>query len=139
MRCVLWTLVFMAGAMLLACSGTTTPQSPEEKEAVGQQRVSEATDGTWWDACAAAERLVRAQLQHPDDAEFIMALERDCTRTAPVKGQRHWIVTGKVKAANGFGAKLTIPYGIQLYKSGSTWQAEMVKLDGEIVFYEPAS
>jgi len=83
-----------------------------------------------------AERFVRSHLKYPDDAEFVMALERDCGEMY-VEGKHFWLVKGKVKAANAFGARLTTRYGIALRKSApSTWRPALIKLDGEIVYVD---
>jgi hypothetical protein len=80
-----------------------------------------------------AERFVKQFLKYPDDAEFI--IRPDVGRTKPIGGIYYWVIDGKVKAANAFGAKLTRSYSVEIYKKGDSWHPRAVTIDGEQLFF----
>jgi Ni/Co efflux regulator RcnB len=152
---VLTLIVSAFIACVVACGGgDVTPQqraaeeqrraslTPAQREAENKarqeaesRRTEREKEGDQSGAETMAPEFVKRCLKFPDDAEFDWA--DSAVLTEPINGQRHWLVSGKVKAANALGAKLTHAYCVQLYHKGDgVWQPRSVIIDGEQVFFD---
>jgi hypothetical protein len=109
--------------------------TPEQRAAEDKAKAEAEKAGDKYEAMVMAERFAKAFLKYPDDAEFVPGQDAGLTDT--INGQRHWVIDGKVKAANALGAKLTHTYSVQLYYKGNgVWQPRAIAIDDEQVFYE---
>lgn len=88
---------------------------------------------TIYDARIYAREAVRIHLKWPDDAEF-----PDVEQVYQIKSKRPTFrVVGKVRAMNGFGAKLTHKYSADVSVrdlSGREWGYDRVQIGDEILY-----
>lgn len=127
-----------------AAEAATAAKAREEAEAkraaeAEAKRKEQEKQGDESEAKVMAEEFVKKSLKYPDDAEFNQwGTDQDAGLTEPINGQRHWVVDGKVKAANALGAKLTHTYKVQLYRTGgkSNWALVGLWIDGEQKFWK---
>lgn len=103
----------------------TEPEKP-------RNNYGEANDtATQIDVKTLAKEAVLSRLKYPDDSEF--AWFPDCGKTADGR----WVVKGKVKAANAFGAKLTHSYGVILACTDTekkSWRTDLVTLGDDVLY-----
>ena len=123
-------ILLVVGFVAFFLCAIEIPLTPEQKAAQDTEKAENDERSAAWEM---AEHFVSVFLKYPDDSEFLGV--PDFGRTEPIDGIRHWGVTGKVKAANAFGIKLTHTYFVELYKKGDKWYPRAVKIDGkEVVF-----
>ena len=129
-----WPLIITAGLFLVPviacgviCSGAASNRKPDPTYAYGDARDSR----TQSDARIAGKNAILGVLKFPKDAEFV-------GYPVVMKGKDgNWGVSGDVKAANAFGAKLTHEYVVVLSCDAKrkTWTVETVLYDGKV--YSP--
>lgn len=107
--------------MFLACGGAAT----------SNVNYGQADDlHTELEACVQGQLMMKRLLKYPDDAEFQWGA------VASKMDNGLWRVVGKVKAANGFGAKLTNVYivSMSLDTETKTWTMQGARLGDEILY-----
>lgn len=116
-RFVLCCLSIASLAAFVACGGGGAGNAPAVRRNMPTDRSAEAR--------VMGQDFVRASLAHPDDASFEWGA--DCQNI----GANTYRVSGKVKAANGFGAKLTKKYSATVSYDGESnkWTAVSVSVD----------
>jgi len=122
MRVACCVLLVLGMAMFLACGGAATSS------------VNYGSSGdvsTEIDACAKGQMIMKRLLKYPDDAEFQWGAR------AAKQPNGLWGVVGKVKAANGFGNKLTHTYVVMLELTDAekkTWKLRGAQLGDEVLY-----
>lgn len=98
-------------------------EAEREAEARREQRI-----GTSGRAVVEAEDIVVKSLKYPDDASFPWF----STNAEYSDKLNCWRVTGKVKAPNGLGLPVTIPWKAAVRKVGAeSWKCLLLEIDGE--------
>jgi hypothetical protein len=130
---------FMVLVIFILCVGVSSRRAeqqrlesvtPAQRAAEDKAKADAEKEGDEYGAMVMAERFVKVCLKYADDAEFVP--DQYAALTQPNHdGQRDWVVRGKVKAANGFGTKLTHPYDVQLYKKNGEWKLRNIMIDGK--------
>lgn len=122
MRIACYLLFCSTLALFIACGGAAT------------SNVNYGNPGdvsTEIDACVKGQQIMKRLLKYPDDAEFQWGA------TAAKQKNGLWGVVGKVKAANGFGNKLTHTYVVMLElidADKKTWKLRGAQLGDEVLF-----
>jgi hypothetical protein len=126
------TLLFASACCVAVCCGGMGQLSKQADANYGSADDS----STRYDAKIYAREAVKLHLKWPDDAEFPGGEEVSQVRGKP----GYFNVTGKVKAANGFGIKLTSPFvaEVRLHsKATKEWRYHYVELKGEVLYSQP--
>lgn len=118
------TAVLIAGVFLVvSLDGNRVTTKPKPSPAIGAS-----------DAEVYAKELVLKCLKFPDNATFHVAGRNVEKLTL---GPNVYLVTGKIKTMNAFGAKPILRYAAQVEYHNDRWKCYKLHLGDEVILDEP--